>query len=85
MNKKHVGFLHPGAMGISLSVTAQNLHGILFYASAMSQQKRGDFQEKWKKLLRHSKRRDFLAVSTSPHVKFTSASPSSKELIRRPL
>jgi len=24
MNKKHVGFLHPGAMGISLAATAQN-------------------------------------------------------------
>ncbi len=24
MNTKHIGFLHPGAMGVSLAATAQN-------------------------------------------------------------
>ncbi len=33
MNKKHVGFLHPGAMGISLAVTSQNSGHTAYWAS----------------------------------------------------
>ncbi len=33
MNKKQVGFLHPGAMGISLAVTAQNTGHTAYWAS----------------------------------------------------
>jgi len=34
MNQKHVGFLHPGAMGISLAVTAQNTGHTAYWVSA---------------------------------------------------
>lgn len=34
MNKKHIGFLHPGAMGISLAVTAQNTGHTAYWVSA---------------------------------------------------
>ena len=33
MNPKHIGFLHPGAMGISLAATAHNLGHIAYWAS----------------------------------------------------
>ena len=33
MNKKHVGFLHPGAMGISLAATAQNTGHTAYWVS----------------------------------------------------
>ena len=33
MNPKHIGFLHPGAMGISLAATARNLGHIAYWAS----------------------------------------------------
>ena len=34
MNKKHIGFLHPGAMGISLAATAQNTGHTAYWVSA---------------------------------------------------
>jgi 3-hydroxyisobutyrate dehydrogenase-like beta-hydroxyacid dehydrogenase len=34
MNKIHIGFLHPGAMGISLAVTAQNTGHTAYWVSA---------------------------------------------------
>lgn len=33
MNKKHIGFLHPGAMGVSLAVTAQNTGHTAYWLS----------------------------------------------------
>ncbi|KAA3664901.1 MAG: NAD(P)-dependent oxidoreductase [Chloroflexi bacterium] len=33
MTKKHIGFLHPGAMGISLAVTAQNTGHTAYWAA----------------------------------------------------
>ncbi|MBW8011737.1 MAG: NAD(P)-dependent oxidoreductase [Chloroflexi bacterium] len=33
MNKKYIGFLHPGAMGISLAATAQNTGHIAYWVS----------------------------------------------------
>ncbi len=33
MNKKHIGFLHPGAMGVSLAVTAQNTGHAAYWVS----------------------------------------------------
>jgi 3-hydroxyisobutyrate dehydrogenase-like beta-hydroxyacid dehydrogenase len=33
LNNKHIGFLHPGAMGISLAATAQNTGHKAYYAS----------------------------------------------------
>ena len=33
MNKKHIGFLHPGAMGISLAATAQNTGHTAYWVS----------------------------------------------------
>jgi len=33
MNKKHIGFLHPGAMGVSLAATAQNTGHTAYWVS----------------------------------------------------
>ena len=33
MNKIHIGFLHPGAMGISLAATAQNTGHTAYWVS----------------------------------------------------
>lgn len=46
MNQKHIGFLHPGAMGISLAATAQNTGHIACWASdGRSRETRGRASE----------------------------------------
>ncbi|MCP5096128.1 MAG: NAD(P)-dependent oxidoreductase, partial [Chloroflexi bacterium] len=33
MNKRHIGFLHPGAMGVSVAMTAQNTGHVVYWVA----------------------------------------------------
>jgi 3-hydroxyisobutyrate dehydrogenase-like beta-hydroxyacid dehydrogenase len=48
MKKKHIGFLHPGAMGVSLAVTAQNTGYTAYWLSE------GRSRESYKRAAKHN-------------------------------